>query len=573
MTMEISELDYRSPSQDPNLSLDERLKILYPFVKEEETPLPRSWSTKDKYNYIGLSQNNLRIHYKGCGKTHKDASSVRATYPIPASCGLYYFEVKIVSKGRDGYMGVGLCAQSVNMNRLPGWDKHSYGYHGDDGHSFCSSGQGQAYGPTFTTGDVVGCGINLIDGSCFFTKNGHHLGIAFNDLPPNLYPTVGLQTPGEMIDANFGQDPFLFDIEGEMIELRRRTRSVIRDLTWPNKYGDPQAVLRKMVSSYLVHHGYSQTAEAFARSTGEEISEELASMRNRQAIQRLVLQGKIGEAIALTQQLYPGLLRDNVELLFRLKVRQFIEMISGADTLELETAAAAANSTAANNSTANNSAANNTTANNKEEDGETRGNSDEAVASMDTDSGPHTEMLNNGNNISNGSCETPSECMDVDSRFMEDGESSSSSQEISQESNSNNISQQQQPHSNQQQQLDMKHSSILSSPTKFEALLKFGRSLQELAQQVDQDHVSLLQDAFSLLAYADPWTSSVSDQLNPTGRESVCHSLNSAILESKNQPGRPPLEIAMAHSKQLIKVMANKDLGACAFADTQIFNQ
>ena len=47
----------------------------------------------------------------------QDASSVRATHPIPASCGLYYFEVRIVSKGRDGYMGVGLCAQEVNMNR------------------------------------------------------------------------------------------------------------------------------------------------------------------------------------------------------------------------------------------------------------------------------------------------------------------------------------------------------------------------------------------------------------------------------------------------------------------------
>ena len=33
------------------------------------------------------------------------------------------------------------------------------------------------------------------------------------------------------------------------------------------------------------------------------------------------------------------------------------------------------------------------------QDGETRGNSDQAVASMDTDSGPDTEMLNNGNNI------------------------------------------------------------------------------------------------------------------------------------------------------------------------------
>jgi len=38
----------------------------------------------------------------GHGKNHKDAASVRATHPIPAACGIYYFEVKIVSKGRDG---------------------------------------------------------------------------------------------------------------------------------------------------------------------------------------------------------------------------------------------------------------------------------------------------------------------------------------------------------------------------------------------------------------------------------------------------------------------------------------
>lgn len=43
----------------------DRLKLLYPNVNEDETPLPRSWSTKDKFSYIGLSQNNLRVHYKG----------------------------------------------------------------------------------------------------------------------------------------------------------------------------------------------------------------------------------------------------------------------------------------------------------------------------------------------------------------------------------------------------------------------------------------------------------------------------------------------------------------------------
>lgn len=42
--------------------------------------------------------------FSGVGKTHKDAASVRALHPIPAACGIYYFEVKVISKGRDGYV-------------------------------------------------------------------------------------------------------------------------------------------------------------------------------------------------------------------------------------------------------------------------------------------------------------------------------------------------------------------------------------------------------------------------------------------------------------------------------------
>ena len=73
-------------------------------------------------------------------------------------------------------MGIGLSTSEVNLNRLPGWDKGSYGYHGDDGHLFCSSGSGIAYGPTFTTGDYVGCCVNFLENSCFFTRNGYNLG-------------------------------------------------------------------------------------------------------------------------------------------------------------------------------------------------------------------------------------------------------------------------------------------------------------------------------------------------------------------------------------------------------------
>merc|ERR1719193_1125674 len=208
---------------------------------------------------------------------------------------------------------------------------NSYGYHGDDGHSFCSSGTGQPYGPTFTTGDVIGCGINLIDNTCFYTKNGHHLGIAFTDLPPNLYPTVGLQTPGEVVDANFGQSPFVFNIEDLMREMRARTRALYERIPVPDAQGEWQHTIQKMVSSYLIHHGYSATAESFTRHADQPFNQDMASMRKRQRILHLVLSGRIGEAVSSVDTEYPGLMDRNPDLLFRLKVRQFIEMVNGTD--------------------------------------------------------------------------------------------------------------------------------------------------------------------------------------------------------------------------------------------------
>lgn len=60
-----SDSSNNSNGSDSDGSGGDRLRALYPNVNEQETPLPRAWSTKDKYNYIGLSQNNLRVHYKG----------------------------------------------------------------------------------------------------------------------------------------------------------------------------------------------------------------------------------------------------------------------------------------------------------------------------------------------------------------------------------------------------------------------------------------------------------------------------------------------------------------------------
>uniref|UniRef100_A0AAY4ES25 Ran-binding protein 10 n=1 Tax=Denticeps clupeoides TaxID=299321 RepID=A0AAY4ES25_9TELE len=526
--------------------LNERLKRLYPAVNEEETPLPRSWSPKDKYSYIGLSQNNLRVHYKGHGKNHKDAASVRATHPIPAACGIYYFEVKIVSKGRDGYMGIGLSAQGVNMNRLPGWDKHSYGYHGDDGHSFCSSGTGQPYGPTFTTGDVIGCCVNLINNTCFYTKNGHSLGVAFTDLPPNLYPTVGLQTPGEIVDANFGQQPFVFDIEDYMSEWRAKIHSMIARFPIGERLGEWQAVLQNMVSSYLVHHGYCATATAFARATETIIQEDPNSIKNRQRIQKLVLAGRVGEAIDATQQLYPGLLEHNPNLLFMLKCRQFVEMVNGTDS-------------------------------------EVRCFSVRSPKSQDSYPGSPSPSPRHGANNphlhSTGNSDISTLHLHTCVTICRDSE-----MEIEAEHYSNGVAENS---SSRIMNGTYKHQEILQScaskqfcggnQAATERMIQFGRELQALNEQLCRQygkntmHKKMLQDAFSLLAYSDPWDCPMGQQLDPMQRESICSALNSAILESQNLPKQPPLMLALGQATECVQLMARVRSGSCSFARVDNF--
>ena len=50
------------------------------------------------------------------------------------------------------------------------WEPHSYGYHGDDGKKFHNHGQGHDYGPTYSTGDVIGAGVHLERQEIFFTR-------------------------------------------------------------------------------------------------------------------------------------------------------------------------------------------------------------------------------------------------------------------------------------------------------------------------------------------------------------------------------------------------------------------
>ena len=145
-----------------------------PHVEDDGlTPLPSKWADADKYGGLEITPDGLEVKYVGPSKLNdNEAAAARSDHPMPPQCGIYYFEVNIISKGKDGMIGVGFSGANTSLERLPGWEPDSWAYHGDDGKSFCCQSQGKAYGPTFSSGDVIGCGVNFVTGCAFFTKNG-----------------------------------------------------------------------------------------------------------------------------------------------------------------------------------------------------------------------------------------------------------------------------------------------------------------------------------------------------------------------------------------------------------------
>lgn len=287
----------------------------------------------------------VRVHYVGGGKTDSDAAAIRANNPMPTQLGVYYYEVTIVSKGRDGYIGIGFCGKDVSLQRLPGWEQWSWGYHGDDGHAFDCSGTGRPYGPAFGTGDVIGCGVNLVTKQGFFTKNAVYLGIAFEKLKIDngrlLYPCVGLRTPGEIIEANFEKSPFKFDIERYVRDQQDsliQTQLLPMSLCVMGETDNEQSLMHELVLDYLIHRGYADSAHAFATDAGMGVNGDMDmrgfnDARDRKSISQLILAGNIEQAISAAERFYPGCLsgKTGERTLFNMKCRWFVEMVVAAN--------------------------------------------------------------------------------------------------------------------------------------------------------------------------------------------------------------------------------------------------
>jgi len=82
-----------------------------PSSSAEPPLLPSKLNDRDRCAILEVLNDGMEVHFSGPAKgTESDAASVRADRPIPPQCGIYYYEVSILSRGNKGCVDMLLVA-------------------------------------------------------------------------------------------------------------------------------------------------------------------------------------------------------------------------------------------------------------------------------------------------------------------------------------------------------------------------------------------------------------------------------------------------------------------------------
>eukprot|EP01122_Echinamoeba_exundans_P014876 TRINITY_DN6845_c0_g1_i1.p1 TRINITY_DN6845_c0_g1~~TRINITY_DN6845_c0_g1_i1.p1 ORF type:complete len:1223 (+),score=199.98 TRINITY_DN6845_c0_g1_i1:128-3796(+) len=164
-----------------------------------------SWN-QDVNSMLLLSEDLLEV------QNRKEFASIFAS--VSVCRGKWQYEATIIT---SGIMQIGW------MNPTLSFEKHDgvgdeYGSFAFDGGRRKKWGEGlstASYGQFWTTGDVVGCLLDLDNKTVSFTLNGINLGEAWNEIPTSSFyaPAVTL-ADSEQLRFNFGATPLRFPAPG-----------------------------------------------------------------------------------------------------------------------------------------------------------------------------------------------------------------------------------------------------------------------------------------------------------------------------------------------------------------------
>jgi len=125
--------------------------------------------------------------------------SPRATQGI--SNGKFYFEV-LSSDPSSTDVHVGIATDTeTGLDTWVGSTSAGYVYTGQSGQKY-NNNSGSSYGATFTDGDIIGCAIDMDNGTLSFYKNNSSQGQAYSGLSGTVFPVIS----GTDIVVNFGQE-------------------------------------------------------------------------------------------------------------------------------------------------------------------------------------------------------------------------------------------------------------------------------------------------------------------------------------------------------------------------------
>eukprot|EP01100_Stratorugosa_tubuloviscum_P015161 TRINITY_DN851_c0_g1_i1.p1 TRINITY_DN851_c0_g1~~TRINITY_DN851_c0_g1_i1.p1 ORF type:complete len:503 (+),score=210.94 TRINITY_DN851_c0_g1_i1:16-1524(+) len=315
------------------------------------------WSQKDKAAGIELSQDSLKATYKNLGRSDSETASIRTSKAIPSSSGISYWEITINNTGRDSTISIGFSTSQISLNRLPGWEKNSFGYNGSNGHCcYNQSSNSVYYGHVFKNGDIIGCCVNFIDNYVFYTRNNKVLPNIFTNKFKNvssIYPMVGIRSKDAEIEANFGQKPFIFDF----IEYVKNQRKLMIEEAEKIKLNDSISVcssgltgIPSLIVEHLVNNGHVETLQAFIRQAGEGLNRNLSESKEnkkeinqiiqrdiestqlRKKLKNFIILGHIDQALQeLTLNFGTDFSYQNESIYFDLLTQKFIELIRVGD--------------------------------------------------------------------------------------------------------------------------------------------------------------------------------------------------------------------------------------------------
>ncbi|KAJ6762120.1 RAN BINDING PROTEIN 9-RELATED [Salix koriyanagi] len=325
-------------NQDPgSYFIDVARQYSSPIGAETELEPKELNTLNSSGGFIVVSTDKLSIKYPGVNLHGHDVGVIQADKPVPEKRLVYYFEIFVKNAGAKGQIAIGFTNQSFKMRRQPGWETNSCGYHGDDGNLYTGHGKGDAFGPTFTTNDTVGAGINYASQEFFFTKNGAVVGAVYKDkdMKGPLFPTVAVHSQNEEIEVNFGQRNFAFDLK----EYERQ--EAMKQISAVDKISLPPNISYRLVRSYLLHYGYEATLNAFdvaskntippiyiAQENGSGEQDIAYALTHRKTLRQLIRNGEIDAALSNLRDWYPQIMQDEKSAAcFLLHCQKFIELV------------------------------------------------------------------------------------------------------------------------------------------------------------------------------------------------------------------------------------------------------